>query len=47
MDFRHPVLLLKDCMIRFLTWLRSILLSVVSGLAKTVVLAVWPSSFWW
>src|SRR6267154_2068792 len=28
------------CMIRFLTWLRSILLSVVSGLAKTVVLAV-------
>ena len=27
-------------MIRFLTWLRSILLSVVSGLAKTVVLAV-------
>jgi protease IV len=27
-------------MIRFLTWLRSILFSVVSGLAKTVVLAV-------
>ena len=32
-------LLPEDCMIRFLTWLRDILFSVLNGLAKVVMLA--------